>query len=239
MPILSKPIYLRRALGAALLFSTEIRCRTLALRNLQKYLLSCLSNSLNISHFQLQKLTLLFFRSLQTNVGSLYIAPLAAPVEPQAQNIVRQQMMQQQRNSPMRQMSPAPSQQANRATPARWMNSQAPTKEQPEWARSGDYDGNVIPSQLNRMKSPPPPQVAAPQMPMQGPQAQPQYRPMQQTAAMPTSNGNAYGPGMNMNGQNFGASMHAAPTGLRLQINTSTANNSSSNGPRVAIAFMH
>lgn len=153
-----------------------------------------------------------------------------APEPPQAQNLVRQQMMQQQeqRNSPMRQLNAQATNQANQQTrpaAARWMSSQPVQKEQPEWARGGDNDGNIVPSSLNRMKSPPPPA-------QQSQQQYQQYQP-------PASNGNAIYNQQPTSGQNYGASMHAAPLGLRLQINanpnmSSNNTNNSSNAPRVS-----
>ncbi|KAM7352000.1 uncharacterized protein ACRADG_004679 isoform 2-T2 [Cochliomyia hominivorax] len=146
-----------------------------------------------------------------TNVGSLYIAPLAPPTEPQAQHIVRQQLQQQQqqRDSPMRQMatqqpSGAPTQQL------RWMSSQPVAKEQPAWARP-EENGNVVPSSLNRFKSPPPPPTAQQQQPGNNgfmPQSAP---------------------------QNFGA-QPMNTTGLRLQINTPATNQiNNQNGPKERI----
>ncbi|XP_037813868.1 protein piccolo [Lucilia sericata] len=161
-----------------------------------------------------------------TNVGSLYIAPLAPPTEPQAQHIVRQQMQQQQqqRDSPMRQM-PAQQQQQPTGPGApsqqlRWMSTQPLAKEQPAWARP-EENGNVVPSSLNRIKSPPPAQT----------QAQPQGGMYQQ---QPLNSGN--------NGfmpqtapQNFGA-QPMNTTGLRLQINSPVnQTNSSQNGPKERI----
>uniref|UniRef100_A0A1I8MFX5 Protein piccolo n=1 Tax=Musca domestica TaxID=7370 RepID=A0A1I8MFX5_MUSDO len=184
-----------------------------------------------------------------TNVGSLYIAPLAAPVEPQAQHIVRQQMQQQQkqpqRDSPMRQMGgPQPGNQQ-----LRWMSSQPKQTEQPPWARP-EENGNVVPSSLNRIKSPPPPPTASSyqaqtqQQALYQQQQQPQpsvlYQPSQ---PQPYNQGNGFlGQQQQQQPatQNFGA-VHNAPAGLRLQINTKAIqNNNNSNasnqsGPRERI----
>uniref|UniRef100_A0A1A9WXI3 Uncharacterized protein n=1 Tax=Glossina brevipalpis TaxID=37001 RepID=A0A1A9WXI3_9MUSC len=82
-----------------------------------------------------------------TNVGSLYIAPLTPPNEPQAQHIVRQQMLQQTQQQQQQRQSQQPTQQL------RWLTSQPAAREQPEWARP-DENGNVVPSTINRVKSP-------------------------------------------------------------------------------------
>ncbi|KAI8121226.1 hypothetical protein CVS40_7649 [Lucilia cuprina] len=159
-----------------------------------------------------------------TNIGSLYIAPLAPPTEPQAQHIVRQQMQQQQqqqqRDSPMRQM---PAQQQQPTGPSasnqqlRWMSTQPLAKEQPAWARP-EENGNVVPSSLNRIKSPPPPS------------AQPQSMYQQQPL---NSGNNGFMP--QAAPQNFGA-QPMNTTGLRLQINSPVnLNNSSQNGPKERI----
>ncbi|XP_046801040.1 protein piccolo isoform X3 [Lucilia cuprina] len=155
-----------------------------------------------------------------TNIGSLYIAPLAPPTEPQAQHIVRQQMQQQQqRDSPMRQM---PAQQQQPTGPGasnqqlRWMSTQPLAKEQPAWARP-EENGNVVPSSLNRIKSPPP-------------SAQPQSMYQQQPL---NSGNNGFMP--QAAPQNFGA-QPMNTTGLRLQINSPVnLNNSSQNGPKERI----
>uniref|UniRef100_T1PKN9 Uncharacterized protein n=1 Tax=Musca domestica TaxID=7370 RepID=T1PKN9_MUSDO len=183
-----------------------------------------------------------------TNVGSLYIAPLAAPVEPQAQHIVRQQMQQQQqqpqRDSPMRQMGgPQPGNQQ-----LRWMSSQPKQTEQPPWARP-EENGNVVPSSLNRIKSPPPPtassyQAQTQQQALYQQQQQPQpsvlYQPSQ---PQPYNQGNGFlGQQQQQQPatQNFGA-VHNAPAGLRLQINTKAIQNNNNNnasnqsGPRERI----
>lgn len=171
-------------------------------------------------------------------MGSLYIAPLAAPTEPQAQHIVRQQMQQQQqspRDSPMRQLGAQnQSQQPNQQL--RWMSSQPKQTDQPAWARP-EENGNVVPSSLNRIKSPPPP-------PSTTFQSQPQaYQPpMYQPQPQPFNQGNGFGLGQTPVTQNFGAA-HNAPAGLRLQINTksiqSTNNNATNqSGPRVRIPFV-
>ncbi|XP_065357954.1 protein piccolo [Calliphora vicina] len=161
-----------------------------------------------------------------TNVGSLYIAPLAPPTEPQAQHIVRQQMQQQQqqqRDSPMRQMAPTPAQQAGAPQQQlRWMSTQPLAKEQPAWARP-EENGNVVPSSINRIKSPPPATA----------QAQTQAMPPQQQY-QPINPGNGFMP--QTAAQNFGA-QPLNTTGLRLQINTPAAVNqtNSQNGPKERI----
>lgn len=178
-------------------------------------------------------------------MGSLYIAPLAAPVEPQAQHIVRQQMQQQQqqpqRDSPMRQMGgPQPGNQQ-----LRWMSSQPKQTEQPPWARP-EENGNVVPSSLNRIKSPPPPTASSYQTQPQ-PQALYQQQQQQQPSVLyQPSQPQPYNQGNGFLGQqqqqqpatqNFGA-VHNAPAGLRLQINTKAIQNNNNNasnqsGPRV------
>ncbi|XP_073823033.1 uncharacterized protein isoform X3 [Musca autumnalis] len=172
-----------------------------------------------------------------TNVGSLYIAPLAAPVEPQAQHIVRQQLQQQQpqRDSPMRQMAPQPNNQQ-----LRWMSSQPKQTEQPPWARP-EENGNVVPSSLNRIKSPPPPTASyqQPQPQPAYPQQQQQPSSLYQSQPQPYNQGNGFGVAQPAT-QNFGA-VHNAPAGLRLQINTKAIqNNNNTNtvnqsGPRERI----
>ncbi|KAL9924729.1 uncharacterized protein ACN2A1_008779 isoform 3-T7 [Glossina fuscipes fuscipes] len=127
-----------------------------------------------------------------TNVGSLYIAPLTPPTEPQAQHIVRQQMVQQQQQQQQQQrQSQQPPQQL------RWLTSQPVAREQPEWARP-EENGNVVPSTINRIKSPPPSSLTTNTM---------QH---QQTV---------YSNGMHNFGSQSSQSSHASP-GLRLQINT-------------------
>uniref|UniRef100_A0A1I8Q5P7 Uncharacterized protein n=1 Tax=Stomoxys calcitrans TaxID=35570 RepID=A0A1I8Q5P7_STOCA len=161
-----------------------------------------------------------------TNVGSLYIAPLAAPPEPQAQHIVMQQMQQQQpqRDSPMRQMGSQPTNQQ-----LRWMSSQPKQTEQPAWARP-EENGNVVPSSLNRLKSPPPQQQQQ-QTTFPGQGYQQMYQPQPQPFQAP-GNGFMTNPSMP---QNFGA-LHNAPAGLRLQINTNLVQNTNNtinqSGPR-------
>lgn len=172
-------------------------------------------------------------------MGSLYIAPLAAPTEPQAQHIVRQQMQQQQqspRDSPMRQLGAQnQSQQPNQQL--RWMSSQPKQTDQPAWARP-EENGNVVPSSLNRIKSPPPP-------PSTTFQSQPQaYQPpMYQPQPQPFNQGNGFGLGQIPVTQNFGAA-HNAPAGLRLQINTKSVQNTNNNatnqsGPRVTRYYLY
>lgn len=138
---------------------------------------------------------------------------MAPPTEPQAQHIVRQQMQQQQqqqqRDSPMRQVAP----QQQPGQQLRWMSSQPQSKEQqPAWARP-EENGNVVPSSLNRVKSPA--TAAAP--------------------AAPVQTGNGYVPPSQAPAQNFGAHPPMS-TGLRLQINTPIANTQAQtqNGPRVS-----
>ncbi|XP_061400913.1 mucin-2 [Musca vetustissima] len=162
-----------------------------------------------------------------TNVGSLYIAPLAAPVEPQAQHIVRQQLQQQQqqqpqRDSPMRQMGATqpPQQQL------RWMSSQPKQTEQAPWARP-EENGNVMPSSLNRIKSPPPATTSYQQQQQMQPQPSYQQPPSslyQTQPSQPYNQGNGYVGQQQPATQNFGA-VHHAPAGLRLQINTKAIQN--------------
>ncbi|XP_016961942.1 uncharacterized protein LOC108032564 isoform X5 [Drosophila biarmipes] len=154
-----------------------------------------------------------------TNVGSLYIAPLAQPTEPQAQRILLQQQQQQAsaRDSPMRQL---PQQQPQGNQPMRWLSSQPASKEQAPWARP-EENGNVLPSTLRQTTPAPQPQVV--------PQSQPQQQ--QQTSFYQPQlvQGNGFGPtpaaAAPISLQNFGA--HPQPGGLRLQINVNTNGNSS------------
>ena len=139
---------------------------------------------------------------------------MAPPTEPQAQHIVRQQLQQQQqqqqqRDSPMRQVAPTQPQQPGQQL--RWMSTQPQAKEQqPAWARP-EENGNVVPSSLNRIKSPP------------------------TAAAATVQPGNGYVPPPPAPAQNFGAHPTMS-TGLRLQINTPAANTQAQtqNGPRVS-----
>ncbi|XP_054742035.1 uncharacterized protein LOC129247120 isoform X2 [Anastrepha obliqua] len=171
-----------------------------------------------------------------TNVGSLYIAPLAAPAEPQAPGVVRQfqqqQQQQQQRESPVRQIpqQQAPPQQ-QQSQPMRstvpWMSSKPKMSEQPEWVRP-EENGNVVPSSLHRIKSPPPPATMAAQQSQQHQQQQPthhqqqqqptyqQQQPQSQLYGYPTEQANS---GFaTATPTNYG-SHGVGNTGLRLQIN--------------------
>nr|XP_036668702.1 protein piccolo isoform X1 [Drosophila suzukii] len=164
-----------------------------------------------------------------TNVGSLYIAPLAQPTEPQAQRILLQQQQQASaRDSPMRQLpqQQGPPQQPQGNQPMRWLSSQPASKEQAPWARP-EENGNVLPSTLRQTTPAPQPQVV--------PQSQPQQQ--QQTSFYQPQlvQGNGYGPtpaaAAPISLQNFGS--HPQPGGLRLQINVNT-NGSSSNANQSA-----
>lgn len=171
-----------------------------------------------------------FFFNVQTNVGSLYIAPLAQPTEPQAQRILLQQQQQSSaRDSPMRQL-PQQQQQPQTNQPMRWLSSQPASKEQAPWARP-EENGNVLPSTLRQTT--PQPQVV--------PQQQPQQQ-QQTTFYQPQLvQGNGYGPtpvsAAPISLQNFGS--NPQPGGLRLQINLNTNGNSSNNtnqsAPRVSL----
>lgn len=178
---------------------------------------------------------LLFFNFLpQTNVGSLYIAPLAQPTEPQAQRLLLQQQQQQQaRDSPIRQL-PQQQQQAG-GQPLRWLSSQPATKEQAPWARP-EENGNVVPSSL-RQGAPVAAPIAAPAQQAAQPttsyyQQQQQPQPQQQQQL---TQGNGYTPVASpvASQQNFGS--NAQQGGLRLQINLNTNSNNNANqtGPRV------
>ncbi|KAM8715797.1 hypothetical protein ACLKA7_002786 [Drosophila subpalustris] len=147
-----------------------------------------------------------------TNVGSLYIAPLAQPTEPQAQRLLLQQQQTGARDSPMRQMPQQQQQQSEQQVggqPLRWLSSQPAAKEQAPWARP-EENGNVVPSTLRQAT------ISQPQ---------------------PVAQGNGYAtstsPGPTPQ-QNFGS--NAQPSGLRLQINSSAnSNNGSQTGPRERI----
>ncbi|KAH8255500.1 hypothetical protein KR038_004742 [Drosophila bunnanda] len=168
-----------------------------------------------------------------TNVGSLYIAPLAQPTEPQAQRILLQQQQQPSaRDSPMRQLPQQQQQSPQQGNqPLRWLSSQPASKEQAPWARP-EENGNVLPSTLRQTTPAPQPQVAPPQ-------TQPQS---QLSFQLPQSlQGNGYGPtpvAAPISLQNFGSNPQAG--GLRLQINLNTNGSSSNNatnqnGPRERI----
>ncbi|KAH8352561.1 hypothetical protein KR084_005013 [Drosophila pseudotakahashii] len=153
-----------------------------------------------------------------TNVGSLYIAPLAQPTEPQAQRILLQQQQQ------------GSSQQPQGNQPMRWLSSQPASKEQAPWARP-EENGNVLPSTLRQTTPAPQPQVA--------PQSQSQSLPQQQQTSFyqpQLVQGNGYGPtaaaAAPISLQNFGSNPQAG--GLRLQINVNTNGNSSSNANQSA-----
>ncbi|XP_054083658.1 protein piccolo isoform X3 [Zeugodacus cucurbitae] len=161
-----------------------------------------------------------------TNVGSLYIAPLAPTTEPQAPNVVRQfqqQQQQQARESPIRQIpqqqQTPQQQQQQQAQPLRstvpWLSTKPKANDQPEWARP-EENGNVVPSSLNRMKSPPPPQLQQQQQ-----QQQPSYyqqQPQQQTQlyGYQPEQGNGFAAAAPTN---FGSHGIGSTGGLRLQIN--------------------
>ncbi|XP_043640673.1 polyglutamine-repeat protein pqn-41 isoform X2 [Drosophila teissieri] len=158
-----------------------------------------------------------------TNVGSLYIAPLAQPTEPQAQRILLQQQQQSSaRDSPMLQLPQQQQQQPQNNQPMRWLSSQPASKEQAPWARP-EENGNVLPSTLRQTTPAPQPQVV--------PQSQPQQQ--QQTSFYQPQlvQGNGYGPtpitAAPISLQNFGS--NPQPGGLRLQINLNTNGNSSNN----------
>ncbi|XP_018787039.1 PREDICTED: uncharacterized protein LOC108967865 isoform X2 [Bactrocera latifrons] len=181
-----------------------------------------------------------------SNVGSLYIAPLAAPTEPQAPNVVRQfqqqQQQQQARESPIRQIPQQQQQQQQTpqqqpAQPLRstvpWLSTKPKANDQPEWARP-EENGNVVPSSLNRIKSPPPPQSQQQQPQQQVYYQQPQQPPQPQLYAYQPEQGNGFAGAAPTN---FG-SHGIGNTGLRLQINAnSSANNAATQqtGPRERI----
>ncbi|SPP85748.1 Hypothetical predicted protein [Drosophila guanche] len=177
-----------------------------------------------------------------TNVGSLYIAPLAQPTEPQAQRILLQQQQQQpSRDSPMRQLplQQQPQQQPQGNQPLRWLSSQPASKEQAPWARP-EENGNVLPSTL-RQTTPAPQQQ--PQQQQQQPQQQQQLPQQQQQTSFyqpQLVQGNGYGPtpSATISQQNYGS--HPQDGGLRLQINLNTNggsnnNNATQSGPRERI----
>ncbi|KAH8273828.1 hypothetical protein KR044_001579 [Drosophila immigrans] len=176
-----------------------------------------------------------------TNVGSLYIAPLAKPTEPQAQRLLLQQQPSGQRDSPMRQLPQQHQQQQQPqqvgSQPLRWLSSQPQTKEQAPWARP-EENSNVMPSSLRQptQSANPVPQTQ-PTTGYYQPQPQAQTQPQQQAQQM--VQGNGYGicssPGPTSQ-HNFGS--NGQQSGLRLQINTNTintSNNTIQTGPRERI----
>ncbi|XP_067621323.1 uncharacterized protein [Eurosta solidaginis] len=203
-----------------------------------------------------------------TNVGSLYIAPLAQPTEPQAPSVVRQfqQQQQQKRESPIRQLpQQQPSSQQQQSQPLRtnvpWLSGKPKVNDQPEWARP-EENGNVVPSSLHRIKSPPPAvaqqsqqppaqQYHAPQQlyyqtqqPSYQTQPQPyqQQQPFYQEQQSPQQQFYSFQPEQG-NGSaaatpaNFG-SHGVGNSGLRLQINVNSNGNSATSqqtGPRERI----
>lgn len=88
----------------------------------------------------------------------------------------------------------------------RWMSSQTVEREQPEWARPNE-NGNIVPSHIQRLKSPP--STAANQTQTE----QKQFATQSVSYPPPT---------------NFGAQNHGVQ-GLRLQINTTASHMSTSN----------
>ncbi|XP_049314891.1 uncharacterized protein LOC105232423 isoform X3 [Bactrocera dorsalis] len=178
-----------------------------------------------------------------SNVGSLYIAPLAAPTEPQAPNVVRQfqqqQQQQQARESPIRQI---PQQQQQQQTPQQqqaqplrstvpWLSTKPKANDQPEWARP-EENGNVVPSSLNRIKSPPPPQSQQQQQQVYHQQQQQQPQPQLYGYQPEQGNGFAAAAPTNFGSHGIGS------TGLRLQINANPIVNNTATqqtGPRERI----
>ncbi|XP_030377284.1 trithorax group protein osa isoform X2 [Scaptodrosophila lebanonensis] len=162
-----------------------------------------------------------------SNIGSLYIAPLAQPTEPQAQRIVQQVA----RDSPMRQLPQQQPQQQQQqqqgGQPLRWLSSQPASKEQAPWARA-EENGNVLPSSLRQTTPAPQAVISQQQQQPPAPQSTPYYQPQ-------LVQGNGFGQAPSQ--QNFGS--NAQPSGLRLQINTN-ANVAATNivnqsGPRERI----
>ncbi|XP_044571979.1 protein piccolo isoform X5 [Drosophila ananassae] len=154
-----------------------------------------------------------------TNVGSLYIAPLAQPTEPQAQRILLQQQQQQAgaRDSPMRQLpQQQQSQQPQGNQNLRWLTSQPASKEQAPWALGRpEENGNVLPSTLRQTTPQPQSQTSFYQLPQLQPQTGNGYGPSPVAAAPIISQ------------HNFGS--NPQPGGLRLQINLNTNGSSSNN----------
>ncbi|XP_044316319.1 putative uncharacterized protein DDB_G0271606 isoform X5 [Drosophila rhopaloa] len=168
--------------------------------------------------------------SKPTNVGSLYIAPLAQPTEPQAQRILLQQQQQASaRDSPMRQLpqQQGSPQQPQANQPMQWLRSQPASKEQAPWARP-EENGNVLPSTLRQTTPAPQPQVV--------PQPQPQQQQQTSFYQPQLAQGNGFGPTPISTVQNFGS--NPQPGGLRLQINLNTngsSNNANQSAPRERI----
>ncbi|XP_060653813.1 basic-leucine zipper transcription factor A isoform X9 [Drosophila nasuta] len=167
-----------------------------------------------------------------TNVGSLYIAPLAQPVEPQAQRLLLQQQQQSgARDSPMRQLPQQQQQQQPQqigGQPLRWLSSQPQAKEQAPWARP-EENGNVMPSSLRQ----PAQSAGATQVQPTTGYYQPQPQPQPQQVVQGNGYGTSSSPGQTSH-HNFGS--NAQQSGLRLQINTnSISNNASQTGPRERI----
>ncbi|XP_032597773.1 putative uncharacterized protein DDB_G0271606 isoform X1 [Drosophila grimshawi] len=163
-----------------------------------------------------------------TNVGSLYIAPLAQPTEPQAQRLLLQQQQQAgARDSPMRQMpqqQQQPQQQQAGGQPLRWLSSQPASKEQAPWARP-EENGNVVPSTLRQAT----PSAPAPVQSTTTAFYQPQMMAQGNGYATASSPAPAAVPQ-----QNFGS--NAQQSGLRLQINTNVnSSNANQSGPRERI----
>lgn len=132
---------------------------------------------------------------------------MTPPTEPQAQHIVRQQMVQQQQQQQQQRQNQQPAQQL------RWLTSQPVAREQPEWARP-EENGNVVPSTINRIKSPPPSSLTT------------NATQQQQTV---------YSNGMH----NFGSQGSHASPGLRLQINTASSAQFNNNiAPKVSKIFL-
>ncbi|XP_039949183.1 uncharacterized protein LOC120767315 isoform X7 [Bactrocera tryoni] len=175
-----------------------------------------------------------------SNVGSLYIAPLAAPTEPQAPNVVRQfqQQQQQARESPIRQIpQQQQTSQQQQAQPLRstvpWLSTKPKANDQPEWARP-EENGNVVPSSLNRIKSPPPPQSQQQQQQQVYYQQPQQQQPQPQLYGYQPEQGNGFAVAAPTN---FG-SHGIGSTGLRLQINANPIVNNAATqqtGPRERI----
>ncbi|XP_051858733.1 uncharacterized protein LOC127565219 isoform X9 [Drosophila albomicans] len=167
-----------------------------------------------------------------TNVGSLYIAPLQQPVEPQAQRLLLQQQQQSgARDSPMRQLPQQQQQQQPQqigGQPLRWLSSQPQAKEQAPWARP-EENGNVMPSSLRQ----PAQSAGATQVQPTTGYYQPQPQPQPQQVVQGNGYGTSSSPGQTSQ-HNFGS--NAQQSGLRLQINTnSISNNASQTGPRERI----
>lgn len=116
----------------------------------------------------------------------------------------------------------------------RWMCAKPANKEQPEWVRPKEEDGNVMPSSIQRMKATQQPQLSMQQsqqqqqqqpqgfgqrqqMPSQQQQL-PRQEPQKKTQYVSTTNNSSQQSQQTPNMVNFGAQAYPSASGLRLQI---------------------